>query len=413
MFNDVKKKLTFLYTGSLLISLIIFISLLYYLISHQIVLKQQHELSDFYEKERHEILENYYEDDDEQELEFDPGKRIFFYVFSHEERLIFGNETIRNYSYRLEHEYLLKSKSGSEFIKDRWQNQHLLILKDLIPISDNKQATIFIGMDITNEVHFIQNITWILIGLTIIFSLLFGLLGYYFAGQAMKPIGKAFEKQRKFVSDASHELRTPLSIFYSSVDLLMREEKENLSPFGQEVLLDVKSESEMMSKLINDLLFLARSDNQQLVLERKDINLSKLLHSLVDKVSRTISAQVSLESSIQDDLHFFGDEVRIQQLMYILIDNAFRYTPNGTVTISLIKNQTGINITIEDTGVGIQADDLPHIFDRFYRADKSRVRDGSGLGLSIAKTIVEAHNGKISAKSEPDVGTKFTITFKI
>ena len=101
----------------------------------------------------------------------------------------------------------------------------------------------------------------------IVFSILFAWAGNFFAGQAMKPIQKSFQTQRKFVSDASHELRTPLSIFYSSVDILSREEKENLSPFGQEVLEDIKNETEMMNKLLNDLLFLARNDQDHVELE--------------------------------------------------------------------------------------------------------------------------------------------------
>lgn len=412
MFKEVKKKLTLLYTVSLLLSLIIFIGLLYYLISQQISWSQEDELHHFYENERHEFIEHYYEKD-EQELESDPHKKLFFYVYSEEGRFLFGEESLAGLSSKIQSDYLSTSDTDSNYIKGKLNGSHYILFKETMPVSKTGNVNVFIGKDITTEIHFIQNITWILIILTVIFSIIFSFLGYYFAGQAMKPILKAFETQRKFVSDASHELRTPLSVFYGSIDLLMREEKDNLSNFGQEVLSDAKTESEMMNKLINDLLFLARSDNQKIVLDKKEIDFSKFLHSLSDKISRTVGPPLEFYSKIEDGIHLIGDEVRLQQLVYILLDNAIRYTTQGHLTIALAKRADSVILTVEDTGVGIKTEDLPHIFDRFYRADKSRVRDGSGLGLSIAKTIVEAHNGKISVKSEPGVGTTFTITFKI
>ena len=144
---------------------------------------------------------------------------------------------------------------------------HLLVKNYSLSYNGKTIGQVIIGTDITDERHLIKNIIWILLLLMTVFSILFAWAGNFFAGQAMKPIQKSFQAQRKFVSDASHELRTPLSIFYSSVDILSREEKENLSPFGQEVLEDIKNETEMMSKLLNDLLFLARNDQDHIELE--------------------------------------------------------------------------------------------------------------------------------------------------
>ncbi|WP_318505006.1 HAMP domain-containing sensor histidine kinase [Bacillus sp. T3] len=411
MFKDVKKKLTLLYTFSLLFFLLLFIVVLYLLISHQVEWKAEEELRSFYNKESHEIIEDFFDEDD-RNLDIDPHKRIFFYVFSESNQLLYGEESMEGLSEQIQ---IIQSKnrmSDSDVLKGEWNDQHFMLVKQTISFENNINGFVYIGMNITNDKHLIQNLTWILIGLTIIFSMLFAFLGYYFAGQAIKPIRKALDSQRKFVSDASHELRTPLSIFYSSIDLLMREEKEHLSSFGQEVLQDVKSETELMNKLISDLLFLARSDNQQLKIDKKDFNLSKLLHSLEDKVSRTVSEKIEFQAFIDDNVQYCGDEARIQQLLYILLDNAFRYTTNGSVTVGLKKLADRIEMTVEDTGIGIHSDDLPHIFDRFYRGDTSRVRDGSGLGLSIAQSIVSAHNGQIKVKSEPGKGTKFIITFK-
>jgi signal transduction histidine kinase len=412
MFKHVKKRLTLLYTLSLLFFLILFISLLYFFITKQMEWNQKQELLSFYRKESHEFIEHYYEDD-EREVEFDPHKKIFFYVFDESNQLLFGNETVEGLSDFIAGLSAKKSAMTAETIKTEWNGSHLLIMEEPLQLNGNHYATVYVGMDITDEKHFIQNITWIFIGLTICFSLVFGSLGYYFAGQAMKPITMAFEAQRKFVSDASHELRTPLSVFISSIDVLMREEKENLSPFGQEVLQDMKTETTMMKKLIDDLLFLARSDNHQLKIIKEKIDLANLLESQCEKIARTAPETIEFRVSLDKDVYILGDDVRIQQLVYILLENAFRYTPKGHVSLSLKKQGDKAILTVADSGVGIKPEDLPHIFDRFYRGDISRVRDGSGLGLSIAKSIVAAHDGKIDVKSKPGAGSTFTITFKL
>ena len=418
--NPVKSKLNLIYTGSLLFILIIFITVLYIFISGAIKKQEIEQLNRFYEKEKHEFVEeiegNYedikgYEDDHEHErVEYKPERNLFYYVFDNSLKMVKGEETVNGlaqYIYRKN----LHSQS-SRFIKEvQWDKAHVLLISYSLQEDDHIFGRVIIGMDITDEKHLIQNIIWILLLLTVLFSLLFAWAGNFFAGQAMKPIQKAFQTQRKFVSDASHELRTPLSIFYSSIDVLAREESENLSPFGREILEDVKNESEMMSKLLNDLLFLARNDQGNFELDLEELDLSFLLHSLVNRFKRIVPSHLSLEENIQNGIVMKGDKVRIQQLIYILLDNAVRYTKEGTITCSLALHGREIVMSIKDTGSGIPQDDISHIFDRFYRGDSSRKRDGSGLGLSIAKTIVDAHGGKIEVKSGMGRGTEFFISF--
>ncbi len=445
-FNPVKSKLNLIYTGSLLFILIIFITVLYIFISGTIKKQEIEQLNHFYEKEKHDFLEEILEDSHEhaekeykkedikakhkkkrmedaekreqndedtkeyKDVKYKPDNNLFYYVFDNSHNMVKGEESVRGlvqYIYRKN----LHSQS-MKFIKEvEWNKTHVLLIGYSLQKDDDIFGRVIIGMDITDEKHLVQKIIWILLILTLLFSLLFAWAGNFFAGQAMKPIQRAFQTQRKFVSDASHELRTPLSIFYSSIDVLAREEWGNLSPFGREILEDVKNESEIMSKLLQDLLFLARNDQENFELDLEELDLSFLLHSLVNRFKRIVPSHLSLEENIQNGIVMKGDKVRIEQLVYILLDNAVRYTKEGTITCSLTLHGPEIVISIKDTGPGILQDDLSHIFDRFYRGDSSRKRDGSGLGLSIAKTIVDAHGGKIDVKSEPGKGAEFFISF--
>ncbi|WP_075980056.1 sensor histidine kinase [Bacillus massilinigeriensis] len=417
MFNTLKARLTILYTVSLLIILAIFIFVLYWFISNSIKKDNIDELNLYHQKVVHEYLEDLEDDDEEEEdyhdshLDIRGDREIFYYIFDSSENLVSGEETVRGFSNYVNN--WIHEKNGNSFSKEvKWEDSHLLIIQ--YPVSDDEDSfgSIIIGKDITNEKHIIKNIIWILLIISLIFSVLFAFAGYFFAGQAMKPIQKSFQIQKKFISDASHELRTPLSIFYSSIDLLNQEERDHLSPLGKEILEDMKNESELMNKLTNDLLFLARYDNEQFKIEKENLNLSEVFNSLVNRFSRVIPPTITLLEEIEEQAWMIGDKARIEQLMYILLDNAIRYTKEGTITCSLkIKNQ-GIVIKVQDIGPGISPDNLPHIFDRFFRADTSRNREGSGLGLAIAKTIVEAHEGQIDVKSEVNKGTTFIIQFK-
>lgn len=419
MFKSVKSRLTLLFTGSLLVILVVFIVTLYFFITAAIKNMEVHDLNRFYEEEVHEWAEELeehqserrYEYEHEKEhLDYEPEKVIFYYVFDENDNLVDGEETVRNFSAFFEkEEFLKKHKRLVEEVQ--LENSHLLVA--YYPLEEDHQITgsVIVGKDITDEKHLIQKIVWILILLTLLFSILFAGVGYLFAGQAMKPIQKSFMTQKKFVSDASHELRTPLSIFYSSLEVLDKEEKDKLSSFGQEVLTDMKNEAELMNNLLNDLLFLARNDQDYIELDIQKVNLSILLEDLLRRFSRILPSSIALETNIEESTFMQGDPTRLQQLFYILLDNASRYTKTGTISCMVARKEKQLMIKITDTGIGISPKDIPYIFDRFFRADPSRSRKGSGLGLSIAKTIVDAHNGKISVNSKLGQGTEFTIFF--
>lgn len=254
---------------------------------------------------------------------------------------------------------------------------------------------------------------YLLMLLTCISTVLIGLLSYYMAGKAMVPIQWSFDKQKKFVSDASHELRTPLSIFYSSLEILEAEEAKQLSPFGKELITDLKDESEIMKELIDKLLFLARHDQQQVSIQKEIIPLSTLLKKVGTKFQRIMPPGIQFSTEIQENIELLGDASKIQELLYILLDNAIRYTNSGAITLTLLKNRDSVKITVADSGIGMTEQELPLVFERFYRSDAARQRNGTGLGLAIAKAIVEQHDGKIYATSKVGKGTTFHIEFPI
>ena len=247
--------------------------------------------------------------------------------------------------------------------------------------------------------------------LIIVFTFLIALLSYYMAKKAMIPIQVSLEKQKKFVSDASHELRTPLSVFYSSLDILESDESDHLTPFGKELIADLKDESELMKTLLEKLLFLARYDQNRLELKKENFTLSDLLNSIGSKFQRTLPESISLQLEIEENVELLGDSKKINELIYILLENAVQYTPQGIILLQLLKKDGKVTVLVKDTGIGISKDELPLIFDRFFRSDSARKRDGTGLGLSIADAIVKEHGGTIQVTSEVNKGTAFYIHF--
>ncbi len=227
-------------------------------------------------------------------------------------------------------------------------------------------------------------------------------------------IKESYDKQNQFVSDASHELRTPISVIQGYANLLDRWGKENPEVM-EESIEAIKSESENMKHLIEKLLFLARRDKNLIKLEKETFSVNDLILEIV-KETKLIDFSHEIISDIEDDVFFYGDYKSIKQAIRILVDNSVKFTPvDGTIKVSSSCSNKFIFISVEDTGVGIPEEDIPRIFDRFYRSDKSRTKEsgGHGLGLSIAKWIVDAHNGKINVKSKVGIGTKITISLPI
>jgi two-component system, OmpR family, sensor histidine kinase CiaH len=242
--------------------------------------------------------------------------------------------------------------------------------------------------------------------------ILSGFGSFFLASRAFVPIREAFSRQRKFTADASHELRTPLALIRANAEMICRH-GDRLPEGDTELVGEIIRETDHLNRLVSDLLTLARADSERAELNTKPVDLRALvadvhedLHRIAE--SRGIGSEISLNGPVVVE----GDEVRLRQLVLILLDNALKYTDTGgRVEMALEREDGRARLMVADTGVGIEPEDLPRIFDRFYRADQAREHEsgGTGLGLAIAQWIVQAHHGSIKVDSQPGRGTKFMI----
>lgn len=223
-------------------------------------------------------------------------------------------------------------------------------------------------------------------------------------------IESAYNTQKQFVSDASHELRTPIAVIQGYADMLDRWGKAD-PEVRDESIAAIRSEAAAMKELVEQLLFIARHDNQTNPYEMIYFDAAALVEEAL-RDTRLIAGGRSVTHGDLNRAIIFGDRAALKQALRIFIDNAIKYTPeSGSVCLSCRKEDNFCRITVADTGMGVSEDDMSRIFERFYRADQARsVRaDGHGLGLSIARIIVRAHGGHIEVQSKKDVGSRFHI----
>jgi len=220
---------------------------------------------------------------------------------------------------------------------------------------------------------------------------------------------QVFRSQQRFVADVSHELRTPLTAIRGNLDLLRMGAIDNQED-RQVALSAIESEVARLSRLVNDLLFLARSDTT-LSIDHKPVELDTLLLD-VYRQAKVLSNGAMLTLGHEDQAIVLGDADRLRQVFLNLVDNALKYTPaGGQVTLSLYREEGWVRVVVEDTGIGIPQEAIPHLFKRFYRVDKARARTrgGTGLGLAIAKEVTEAHGGYLEVESTEGEGSRFTV----
>lgn len=289
---------------------------------------------------------------------------------------------------------------------------HFLLLTRY-PLIENNQflGEVYVGMDITHWV--LDQIRIFFILLIIIFLSIFFVryVAYKMANNAMIPVSESFLQQKQFIANASHELRTPLSIILSGLTVLKTDDNNKLSDFSVDIIDDIHDESLRMKKLIDNVLLSARNDNNTLKVNYTKINLSNLIYKIYTKFSLLATdKQLTLKLQNIDNLFITADSTHMEQILAILVDNAIKYTaPFGNISIQVTTKQNTIQIAIQDTGQGISKENSPHIFEPFYRADKSRSYYGNGLGLSIAKILADKNHSDILVNSVEHQGSCFTL----
>lgn len=228
-------------------------------------------------------------------------------------------------------------------------------------------------------------------------------------------IEQAFQRQRQFTADAAHELRTPLSIMRTGLDVTLSQSR-NVSEY-RSALVSIQEEVQRLSHLTNTLLMLARADIHELPLEVKEVDLSLMLNTVVEQFGPVADEKhITITQEVAPALWLEGDEDRLIQIIFNLVDNAVKYTPeDGRVRVIARIVRQRVEITVEDTGTGIPLEEQTRIFDRFYRMDAARNRNqgGFGLGLAITKQIIDLHRGTIHIISAAGQGTQFVVTLPV
>ncbi len=225
----------------------------------------------------------------------------------------------------------------------------------------------------------------------------------------------SFQQIRQFTGDASHELRTPLAILMGELEIALRS-KRTAGEY-EEILISAQEEVMRLSKVVQNLLQLSRADSGEIQLQLETVDLTALLSDICeDAMILAEDKSITVHFDAGEAIHTRGDRVRLHQALLNVIDNAIKYTPAGReIFVTMTRRDDLVDINVRDTGIGIPPEDLQKIFNRFYRVDKARSQNirGHGLGLSIVKSIVEAHNGRIDIRSAVDRGTTFVITLPV
>ena len=221
----------------------------------------------------------------------------------------------------------------------------------------------------------------------------------------------SYRQQARFVSDASHELRTPISVIQGYANMLDRWGKDDESVL-EESIAAIKSESESMKNLVEQLLFLARGINGKTQLTLTQFSLKDMIKEVTEESKMIDDKHIYNYVCFEDDINVYCDSGLIKQTARILVENAAKYTqPGEEIILKVGKNNDEAYFSIQDNGIGMDEEDVPHIFERFFRADTARVRKdgGTGLGLSIAKWIIDNHKGYFSVLSRKYIGTRITV----
>ncbi len=274
-----------------------------------------------------------------------------------------------------------------------------------------------------------QFLAFSLAGVGVVTLLIFFVISLFFSRWALRPVEQAWSQQQQFVADASHELKTPLTVILANTSILLSHPESKITEQSQWVE-STQLEAHRMQKLVNDMLLLARSDAQRandhtssqnvlgknsggtLTSNAKAIDFSYVVEGqLLQFESVAFEKNIDIKQDVAEEVMVCGYQDQLERLVSILLDNACKYAPEkSAITVTLFVSEKKVQLLVNNQGNPIDEADLPHLFDRFYRADKARVRTGGfGLGLAIAKDIVEVMGGSITAQSSEAAGTTFIV----
>lgn len=430
MFSEIRNRLTLQYTVVMGIFLLAFIVVSYTGLIWLLYHEEQRDIQAFAEEEAREHAIMLKHKDlvpglSGGEAEDDPGAKFFFYVFDAAGQLANTSEPAEKMRPKVQ-ELIRdwKTADGEGKVRRFYlpNGERVALIMCSVQIRDGQQVLgrVYVGEDITSYYEMLKTLLLVLVVFAVVFLLFAALMGHLLAGRAIIPIKQSFARQREFVADASHELRTPLSILLTSVDAVQTDDSNQLTPFSTQVLDDMKTEVRRMSKIVADLLTLARADAGVTNIIKAKFGLSVLAEQIIRSLQPVADEKhLQLKLNSEQNMEVFADRERIRQLLLILVDNAIKYTPAGGEIDVLISTVPGskpnVSVIVRDTGVGIPEEHRSRIFERFYRIDKARSREegGTGIGLSIAKWIVEVHGGTIKVESNPGGGSSFVVTLPV
>lgn len=276
-------------------------------------------------------------------------------------------------------------------------------------IAEKDYGKIIVFAERSTEVRMLAQLINISLWVALASFAVFLVFSLFLSKWAVKPVAAAFDKQRRFVSDASHELKTPLTIISANVDVLENEIGENKR------LAQIRGQSQRMNLLISDLLTLAKADEAKETVIFSEFDFSRAAESVtLEFESPAFEAGKELSYSIEPGISYTGNEAQLRQLIAILIDNAIKHSgEQGKINVTLTANGEHPQLSVLNTGGGIAKNEQSKIFDRFYRSDESRSREtgGYGLGLSIAKSIADSHRAKISINAQDSDFVEFLVAF--
>lgn len=442
IFKRTQHHLTIGFIGQLMLFLFLFIIVMFIVLYIVIIHEQEREIQSLASKEAFMVEKKLRKDNlrpegnHEREYILPGFEQFFYYVVSPDGELLFKEENYPQLRTQLlsllldertTEKKIFQEKLNIDVsdIENNWTNEygnqlalsqkniHLIIAKEKISIRNQEIGTLYIGKDISFVYHLFKWLLLILLGLMFVFFGVALFISYRMSKKAMIPINAAFDRQRQFVADASHELRTPLSVLLSSIDAIEMTIDVKKDNMVQKLLFNMKDEVKRMTRLVSDLLTLARSDSGKIERNNDVFDFIPVAKKAIDSVKLLATEkQINLQFKGPESIIGQGDKERLTQLLYILLDNAIKYTQSGgDVDLSLSIKHHELCIEVRDTGIGIQPEEQQLIFERFYRSDKGRSRQmGSyGLGLSIAKWIVDIHNGSVQLESKIAKGSTFII----